>query len=249
MSEYRQVEETEQGEIVLMLYDSVLQGKVSFESFLPEYWLAFENTSILAEGRSKTYRVQHSEIDQAWVLKQYRRGGLFGKLVKRKYIFTNEDEVRSVAECRVLSHLCKHKLPVPKPIAAMYKRSGYFYEAATLTEYIPNARTLSSFLVEGEKIDWKAIAKAIYQVHHAGLIHSDLNAHNILINSSGRVFIIDLDKAGYIPGIDLGSQHRMSLLRLQRSIEKVSTGSEERKGNDWDELTLSYRGFHSSNEP
>ena len=249
MSEYRQIEETEQGEIVFMLYDSVLQGKVSFESFLPEYWLAFENTAVLAEGRSTTYRVQHSETDEPWVLKQYRRGGLFGKLVKRKYIFSNEGAVRSVAECRVLSHLYMHDLPVPKPIAAMYKRRGPFYEAATLTEFIPHTRTLSNLLVEDEKIDWKAIAKAIYQVHDAGLVHSDLNAHNILINSSGRVFIIDLDKAGYLPGIDLSSQHRMSLLRLRRSIEKVIAGSEGRQKNDWEELIFSYRKFTSNNKP
>jgi len=247
MSEYRQVEETEEGQCVLMLYDSVLQGKVSAKSFTAKYWLGFDNTVILDKGRATTYRLQHQDSAQAWVLRQYRRGGLFGKLVKNKYFFANEDKVRSIAECRVLSHLRKHNLPVPKPIGAMYIRKGRFYSAAIITEYIPDTKTLSAYLAKGEEVNWKQVAKAIYEVHHAGLLHSDLNTHNILLNNNAEAFIIDLDKARYIPGVNLGSQHRTSLQRLRRSIEKVSPGSEERIKNDWAEFIYAYRALHKLN--
>jgi len=156
-------------------------------------------------------------------------------------LFTKEDEVRSISEYRILSHLNKLNLPVPRPIAAMYVRTGVSYEAAILTEYVPDTQTLSSLIAQGEVVDWKAVAKAIFLVHEAGLLHADLNAHNILLDKNGVVTIIDLDKAVYLPGINLGSQQSKSLQRLRRSIEKLSVGTEKRQKNDWAELIYAYR--------
>ena len=181
------------------------------------------------------------------MLRQYRRGGLLGKVIKQRYFFTRHDDVRSIAEYRVSERLYKLDLPVAKPIAAMYVKNRFSYTAAILTQYIPNTQTLSALLDSDKEINWHEIAKAIYQVHQAGLLHSDLNAHNILIDGNAQATIIDLDKSGVFPEVNLGSQHREILKRLRRSMEKVSRRTQEQQLSDWADLIHTYRDLQEIN--
>ncbi len=243
MSEYRQEIKLADGKTMVMLYDSVLQGKILPEYFSAEYWTQFAETRILAKGRATTYCVKAPE-QRPWVLRQYRRGGVFGKLIKQAYFFTKHAEVRSIAEYRASAQLYKLSLPVAKPIAAMYVKNNLTYTAAILTEFIDNTQTLSAVLDPDKKINWRAIAMAIYQVHQAGLVHSDLNTHNILIDKNWQTTIIDLDKSLVVPDLNLSSQHRESMQRLRRSMEKVSRRTPEQQLNDWAELIYAYRYMH-----
>ncbi|MBT8141982.1 MAG: 3-deoxy-D-manno-octulosonic acid kinase [Gammaproteobacteria bacterium] len=241
MSEVRQKILTASGRSIVMLYDSRWQGKILPVYFDPDHWQASPDTEILAKGRGTTYKVQCEFDRHAWVLRQYRRGGLFGRVIKQSYFFSGESRVRSFAEWRLLQSLREQDLPVPEPVAAMYFRLGPYYRAAILTRYIPETRTLSQLLSKQGNIPWSGIATAIHQLHRAGLIHGDLNAHNILIDKNDSVTVIDLDKSGYLPGIDLSSQHRANLERLQRSVNKVSTRPEQTQQKDWDEFISAYR--------
>ena len=244
MSEFQQEIKLEDGNTMSMLYDSVLQGKITPEYFSEEYWTQFSETRVLAKGRGTTYYV-HAPGQVPWVLRQYRRGGLFGRIVKQSYLFTKPEYVRSFAEYRVSAQLYKLNLPVAKPIAAMYVKNKFSYRAAILTQYVENSQTLSACLETDKKINWPAIALAISQVHQAGLLHSDLNAHNILIDENAQATIIDLDKSTIAPGINLENQHSKSLQRLRRSMEKVSHRTGDKQQNDWAELIYTYRDLHS----
>jgi 3-deoxy-D-manno-octulosonic acid kinase len=49
--------------------------------------------------------------------------------------------------------------------------------------------------------------------------HADLNAHNILVDDAGRIFIVDFDRGRVLPRY--GRWARANLARLRRSLEKV----------------------------
>jgi len=246
MSELRQAIQTAAGQSIVMLYDSVWEGKITADNFSPDFWQKQAGTEVLAKERGITYRVQSEHAQNAWVLRQYYRGGLFGRFVKQSYFFKNEERVRSFAEARLLQRLYSQGLPVPKPIAAMYQRSGLFYRAALLTKYVPNTKTLSQFLNQTDVaaiVPWQRIAEAVYKLNQAGLIHADLNAHNILLQADNTVTVIDLDKSGFYPELDLTSQHREVLARLRRSINKVSTRSLQQQEKDWAAFIYAYRAL------
>lgn len=151
------------------------------------------------------------------VLRHYRRGGLRAKLGRERYLWMGAAITRSFAEFRVLMHLHAQGLAVPKPIAAAYWRRGLSYRAAILIERVAGACTLASAL---ERADSDAVAQAIFAMHEAGVWHADLNAHNILLDPAARIWLIDFDRARI--GVVSKAQRRKNLLRLRRSLVKVS---------------------------
>jgi 3-deoxy-D-manno-octulosonic-acid transferase len=64
---------------------------------------------------------------------------------------------------------------------------------------------------------WLAVGRAIAQLHSQQIVHSDLNAHNILINDAGQVWLVDFDKCGLRAG---HAWKAANLARLQRSLAK-----------------------------
>src|SRR5690606_3642754 len=107
-------------------------------------------------------------------------------------------------------------LRVPRPLAAAYWRHGLSYRAAILIERIDGAAPLAPEL---ERVDPSSVARAIFDMHEAGIWHADLNAYNILLDDRDQVWIIDFDKgrrAAMRP-----EQRRANLLRLRRSLVKV----------------------------
>jgi 3-deoxy-D-manno-octulosonic acid kinase len=85
---------------------------------------------------------------------------------------------------------------------------------------------------------WHNIGKTIAQFHQKGVYHSDLNAHNILLMKD-QVYLIDFDKG------DIRKTHhnwqKKNLLRLKRSIEKISQQScDHALKNQWQALMDGY---------
>ena len=88
-------------------------------------------------------------------------------------------------------------VPVPRPIAAYYRRDGQFYRAAILLERLDDVRTLADrAAVAGDGAPWEEAGRLIARIHRAGLDHADLNAHNLLFDPTGRGWVIDLDRGG-----------------------------------------------------
>ncbi|MCP3699899.1 MAG: 3-deoxy-D-manno-octulosonic acid kinase [Aliivibrio sp.] len=168
----------------------------------PDYWQQQNKVIGSAQGRGTTWFVALDKMDAA--LRHYRRGGLFGKLIKDHYIFTGWEQTRSYQEFQLLQTLIKAGVNVPKPIAAKAVKRTFCYQADLLSEKIPNAQDLVSILQE------KALSKEIYQkigneirkMHAAQVNHTDLNIHNILIDNNDKVWIIDFDKCYQQKGDD-----------------------------------------------
>ena len=153
------------------------------------------------------------------VLRHYRRGGWAAKISDSRYLWRDESSVRSFHEFHFMQMLVEKNLPVPKPIAAMYLRRGVFYRAAILIERIPDVRSfLDCVHQQTESAPWGALGKVIASFHKVGAKHADLNAQNILIDSSQKIWLIDWDKATIQTSV--GSWCADVLQRLQRSLLK-----------------------------
>lgn len=211
-----------------MLADPDLIGNSLREAgetlFDPEFWAARGELDPARAGRGAVWFVGADA--NSWVLKHYRRGGLVARLSSDRYWFRSEAHVRAFAEWRLLQSLHAAGLPVPRPVAAAYRRGALTYRCDLLTERLAAVRPLSAVLAEGALADerWRSIGSTIRRLHAAGADHADLNAHNILCGESkDRVFIIDFDRGRLRSGA--GGWQRRNLERLHRSLVKVAPAS------------------------
>lgn len=204
-------------------FDSDIIDASDAAIFDANYWQANNKVVGSAKGRGTTWFVQLDSMQAA--LRHYRRGGLFGKLVKDHYWFSGWDKTRSAAEFSLLLDLREAGVNVPKPIAARAVKSGLTYQADLLSERIPEARDLVSMLQE------KPLPAEIYQrigleirkMHDAGVNHTDLNIHNILLDKQGKVWIIDFDKCQQQEG-DSWKQDNWDRLKRSFIKEKAMVG-------------------------
>lgn len=174
------------------------------------------------------------------VLRRYQRGGWPARLSRDWYFWLGRETSRPFREFRLTAQLFGLGLPVPRPLAARYLRSGVGYRAALITERIVQTRTLAECLQAGAAIDWSALGRVIGRFHAHGLWHADLNAHNLLADADGAWWMIDLDRCRIRPPA-AGWQQR-NLARLQRSLFKL--GAAERiegfSSASWPALRLGY---------
>lgn len=206
---------------VRILYDPALLPAISPEWLDPEFWRI--RNSVVAElgGRGQALHID-TPIGAA-VLRQYRRGGQAARISRDRYLFTGYRRSRGFAEWRLLYRLYWQGLPVPVPLLAGCQRCGVFYRAALITGLIPASKSLAEVADSLELSDWRILGTTLGQFFEAGVIHADLNAHNILTDSEGRWYLIDFDRAriGKAP-VRAGAM----LKRLFRSLDKLGIEGE-----------------------
>ena len=199
-----------------ILFDSQLGAKPEAGWFDPDWWRARD--AVLAElgGRGQALAVE-SPLGQA-VLRVYHRGGMVRHLIQSSYVFTGAGRTRPFAEWRVTRRLYDAGLPVPEPLAAAFERRGPVYQGALLTRRIPDAEPLPQAAARMTSDDWRRLGKMLGKAAGAGLRHPDLNANNILLDTNGKFWLLDFDRAwiaenSFDPGPMIG--------RLQRSMRKL----------------------------
>lgn len=178
------------------------------------------------------------DSDTSYVCRQYRRGGLMGRLNESGYLWTGAANTRPYREFMVMHRAAELGLRVPKPVAAMACRGaglgGLFYRAAILTPWVSHVGSLASVSNEAA---WCNAGRAIAKLHAAGIWHADLNVHNILIDACDKVWLIDFDRAR--EDIDDPRVLQGNLSRLKRSVDKVCPEMGQRL---WSVLCDGYAG-------
>jgi len=208
------------------LYDQKEISHFSPDMLSAEYWQIKNAITGSAQGRGTTWfiGVEHNSMPtQHWVLRHYYRGGLIGKIINDSYLYTGIKNTRAAKEYDLLHYMNNMGLPAPKPIAYRVTRHGLFYKADLLSSRINKAADLVDILTKNTITDaqWNNIGATIKRFHDQAIYHHDLNAHNILINDEGEVFLIDFDR-GEVRS-DKAKDVRwkqQNMVRLERSFLK-----------------------------
>ncbi|WP_104048443.1 3-deoxy-D-manno-octulosonic acid kinase [Vibrio jasicida] len=210
------IQTSQQGNCTIWFDDEIISDP-TLPLFDAGYWQEQGKTLGSASGRGTTWFVQLNSMQAA--LRHYRRGGLFGKLVKDQYWFFGWEQTRSAQELNLLQILIDAGVNVPRPIAARAVKTGLTYQADLLSERIPNARDLVSILQEKPltEVMYQKVGQEIAKMHRANVNHTDLNIHNILIDDQDKVWIIDFDKCCQQSD---GNWKQSNLDRLKRSFLK-----------------------------
>ena len=198
----------------VILYDDTLLDHADAALFMPP-----ASAASAVGGRGSAWILDRGETQ--WVLRHYRRGGVPGKVVRDHYFWIGLKLSRPWWEWRLLDSLYKEGLPVPQPVAARVERRGLLYRGDLITRRIPDASSLAERLAAGDaaRIPWGAIGRCLHRFHQAGVCHADLNAHNLLLDASDTVYLIDFDRGTRREG---GAWTSGNLARLKRSLDKLS---------------------------
>lgn len=173
-------------------------------------------------GNTSFFSLQGQEM----VLRHYRRGGMARRVSKDRYFFTSLERTRAMQEFSILLELQKRGLRAPPPYACRVIKHGACYSASLVTYRLPG-HTLAECLANNAVnfAQWESIGNAIGQFHREGLFHADLNAHNIMVDSLGRIALIDFDRATFRTSKlsnPTGGWRRLNIKRLHRSLKKVA---------------------------
>lgn len=211
--------------------------------FNPAALAARGHTSPGGSGRGTTVRFEAN--GRTLLLRHYRRGGLARHFSDDRYLRTGLRRSRPWRELALLMRLDAGGMPVPPPVAARITHGGPlrpWYRGDLVTGYLEGTRTLAESLRAGRVDDaiWSAVGATIARFHAVGVDHADLNAHNVLLDDSGAVYLVDFDRARLRwPG----RWRRGNLARLRRSLDKLQA-AEQRLGfgeDDWNRLLAGYR--------
>ena len=227
----------------VMLADPLSLGNAQLSAsealFDPDFWAARGEAAAASGGRGSAWFVGSAA---PWVLRHYRRGGFAARISEDRYWWSGEDRVRSFSEWRLLHYLSERGLNVPKPVAAFYRRERWTYRCDLITERILQAQPMSAALEAGALAaqDWRAVGAAVARLHRHGVDHADLNAHNILLDTSGAVSVIDFDRGKLRTP---GAWTSRNLARLERSLQKIAAALPPDRFTpaSWAELSAGYQ--------
>jgi 3-deoxy-D-manno-octulosonic acid kinase len=207
------------------LYDAARLDSPGYSSFDPGWWEA-EGRMLgpAGEGRGSVFFLRPGAPDEheQWALRHYHRGGLVGRVVDDRFLWSGAERTRSFREWRLLNRLRRMGLPVPIPVAACFRREGRTYAADLITVRIPDARPLSEWLRTAplDSATWRRIGRCIREFHDAGVFHADLNGHNLLLDRNRQPWLLDFDRGRIRPD---GGWRRSNLSRFLRSLNKIAS--------------------------
>ena len=173
--------------------------------------------------------IMESLNNESFVVREYWHGGLFGKIFRD--IFW--DSLRPLRELSICEAAGKGGIKTSEVIAIAKNRIlGPVYKCRLVSKEITGAIDLMELLfnpeenklVERKRQIINKTARAVKEMHDAGIYHADLHLKNILVQSAAggkdNVYIIDLDKSRQYEKINF-HQRVKNIMRLDRSVEKM----------------------------
>ncbi|TRW50152.1 3-deoxy-D-manno-octulosonic acid kinase [Aliidiomarina halalkaliphila] len=214
--------------------------------FQPSWWQEQDRVVGSSTGRNVAWFVQGEQGNM--VLRHYYRGGLVGKVLTDQFWLESVEKSRAMREFQLLQWMADEGLPVPRPCAARYARRGLIYRADLLIEMIPNSRDIFRMMTDQGPLDsalWQSVGATVRAMHDKGVYHSDLNCHNIMLDSDNKVWLIDFDKC---ERREPGEWQQANCERLLRSLRKELTKNDSFgwKESDWSAFMAGYQGTHAA---
>ena len=165
--------------------------------------------------------VLHCELEGIGrvVIKQYRRGGIFRALLRNKYL--RWGATRSEQEWEQLNRARSLGVNVPTPIAFAHTK-GPFYKAWLVTKEINETKSIEQLVRSDEVLARSLLADVLAQIEKlilSDLFHIDLHPGNVMVDSSGKIYLLDFDKAYTFKG-KKNTLRDMYLHRWRRAVLK-----------------------------
>lgn len=182
-----------------------------------------------------------------WAIRACRRGGVAARVLGDRYV--SWGNLRPHAEARASRLARSRGVLTPAVVAAVAYASGPFYRGDVVTEVVPEMRSLADAIFGASPITQREIvladaARLVRSVEAAGLLHVDLNAHNVLVRSDGQrgdAWVVDLDGCrdlGTSGGAGMGMRRR-----LERSLTKLGERNQRPlTTQEWHALRSAYEG-------
>ena len=232
-----------------LITSAVVQAALKCVHFDPEYLAKQTTTRHQSNGRATTWFFNITESDQA-VLRHYHRGGMAAKIADDQFLWTGINRTRAITEYRLCEWMFAQGLPVPEPLGARVKKHGIYYTCDLITRLYPNSQTMAQMLSTTtlNKNICSAAGNSIRRLHQHNIWHSDLNAHNILIDNHGQIKLIDFDRCRRRTG-----EHwkQKNLKRLKRSLDKLQQLNQIQHFNEsmWQQILIGYYDGEATDQP
>lgn len=158
------------------------------------------------------------------VVREYRKGGLLRGVRGRRF----RGRLRPLDELVLHRRLLGAQVPVADAVGAVALRGATGWRGFLLMREVEVAIDLEAFLydpsVHPGVFPREALAeagRAVRALHDAGVSHADLHPKNLLLEGrTGRVLVIDLDRARAHDGPLPDATRLENLVRLGRAVEK-----------------------------
>jgi 3-deoxy-D-manno-octulosonic acid kinase len=174
-----------------------------------------------ASGRGGARRLELRGGKVVFV-RHYLRGGLMRHFVRDRFLLRPPRPLRELAateKARAAGCL------VPMVHAVAIEEKGPFYRGWIVTSAIDGARDFID-VYAGESQTGRAslltaAARAIRDLHDAGVFHPDLTGNNLLVAAGGSIAVIDFDRA-VVSSPGAGPLARKGCDRFWRSMTKLT---------------------------
>ena len=209
--------------------------------FDPAWWRQRGDASSAGAGRGRIQLVDDGQ--RAYLLRHYYRGGLMARLNRDLFLAQPIERTRAMHEFALLAQLRAKGLPVPHACAARHTPYGLWYRADILVERIPDATDVAEILHAQRALtpaEWDVLGYTVRQLHDAQVYHSDLNCHNLMLDTRGKAWIVDFDKCEFRAGEKWKQANLDRLLRSLRKELRLDAGFWW-KEEDWAAFAAGYR--------
>ena len=191
-----------------------------------EAWAGLGDGVDLAGGRGVTRArpapLQGPDGRARWVCKHYRRGGHLASLLGDRYVAVGVARPFRELEASIAARA--RGVLTPAVVSGAVYRAGLVYRADLVTEEVPEARNLATWLRmardrPSDEDLLRRAGRAVGALERARVVHADLNAGNILMARDGPAWVIDLDRAAVLA--PAARAPRRMRARLERSLRKI----------------------------
>jgi tRNA A-37 threonylcarbamoyl transferase component Bud32 len=212
-----------------------------YKPALPGLWDSAKTKGPMGETTTLTGRSPLRFIEPDMVVRTIMHGGVFRHITGKRFLSPN----RTIRELKVSAYLAAHGIRTPEILAVRFIKEGLFYSIDVVSAFIPDSKDLLVHLEQGHTDTlelFKISGALIRQIHDLGVYHSDLHIKNLLLDNSGNLWMLDLDKA-YQFALLPEFMKQMNLKRFMRSINKWQTKGRIHLPDEWASSFLN--GYHT----
>ncbi len=185
---------------------------------LAQLWDLARTKGPMGEPTTLTGRSPLRFIEPDMVVRTLTHGGFFRLITGRKFLSPN----RTLRELKVSSYLISHGVSTPELLAVRLMKEGPFYFIDVVSRLVPQSMDLLVYFekdLQGGSELFKKAGMLIRQMQDLGVYHTDLHIKNLLLDSAGCLWVLDLDKAYLFDSLPKFMKH-INLKRFVRSVQK-----------------------------